>query len=81
MTDPNHEQNDALARFLATDPADVGCDEALRLLHIYVDLIGAGEDPEGRLPGLAAHFRDCGPCAEDLAGLLASARAGFGEPE
>ena len=81
MADTNHEQNDALVRFLATDPVDVGCDEALRLLHIYVDLIGAGEDPEGRLPGLAAHFRACGPCAEDLDGLLASARAGFGEPE
>ena len=81
MTDLNHQHNDALARFLTTDPADVGCDEALRLLHIYVDLLQAGEDPEVRLPGLAVHFRDCGPCAEDLAGLLASARAGFGEPE
>lgn len=81
MVDPNQEQNDALARFLATDSADVGCEEALRLLHVYVELIRAGEDPEVRRPGLAAHFRACGPCAEDLAGLLESARAGFGEPE
>jgi len=81
MADTNHEQNDALVRFLATDPVDVGCDEALRLLHVYVDLLQAGEDPEIRMPGLAAHFRACGPCAEDLDGLLANARAGFGEPE
>lgn len=72
MADPNHENQ--LARFLATDPADVGCDEALRLLDVYVDLVRAGEDPDARLPGLAAHFRACGPCAEDLEGLIAAVR-------
>ena len=60
-----------LDRFLHTDPADVGCDEALRLLHVYADLAVA--DPtvaEQRHPGIAAHLRACGPCAEDLTGLL-----------
>lgn len=61
-----------LDRFLHTDPVDVGCEEALRLLDVYADLVVA--DPstaERRYPGIAAHLRACGPCAEDLAGLLA----------
>jgi hypothetical protein len=61
-----------LERFLATDPGDVGCDEAMRLLHVYVDLVlekGAGEAAR-RYPGMAAHFLACGPCDEDLDGLL-----------
>ena len=61
-----------LDRFLRTDPRDVGCDEAMAVLHIYVDLIVAGEDAAGRYPGVAAHLEACGPCAEDLTGLLAA---------
>jgi hypothetical protein len=61
-----------LDRFLRTDPRDVGCDEAMAVLHIYVDLIVAGEDAAGRYPGVAAHLEACGPCAEDFAGLLAA---------
>jgi len=61
-----------LDRFLRTDPRDVGCDEAMAVLHIYVDLAAAGEDAAGRYPGVAAHLAACGPCAEDFAGLLAA---------
>ena len=61
-----------LERFLRTDPRDVGCDEAMAVLHIYADLAAAGEDPAGRYPGVAAHLAACGPCAEDLTGLLAA---------
>ncbi len=61
-----------LDRFLRTDPRDVGCDEAMTVLHIYADLIAAGEDAAGRYPGVAAHLAACGPCAEDLSGLLAA---------
>jgi hypothetical protein len=61
-----------LDRFLRTDPRDVGCDEAMAVLHIYVDLIVAGEDAGGRYPGVAAHLAACGPCAEDFSGLLAA---------
>ena len=61
-----------LDRFLRTDPRDVGCDEAMAVLHIYADLIAAGEDAAGRYPGVAAHLAACGPCAEDLSGLLAA---------
>lgn len=60
-----------LDAFLQTDPADVGCDEAMRILHVYVDLIVAGEDAAARYPGVASHLRQCGPCSEDFEGLLA----------
>ena len=31
----------ALERFLRTDPADVGCEQAMEVLHVYVDLVAA----------------------------------------
>jgi hypothetical protein len=60
-----------LDAFLQTDPADVGCDEAIRILHVYVELIANGEDSAARYPGVAAHLRQCGPCGDDFDGLLA----------
>ena len=67
---------DRLERFLRTDPRDVGCDEAMAVLHIYVDLVAAGEDAAGRYPGVAAHLLACGPCSEDFTGLLAAVTNG-----
>jgi hypothetical protein len=64
----------ALDRFLQTDPRDVGCTEAMRLLHVYVDLVAADTDAADRYPGIAAHLRACGPCSEDFDGLLAAVR-------
>jgi hypothetical protein len=66
---------DALERFLHTDPADVGCDQALEILHVYADLIAAGQDAASRFPGVAAHLAACGPCGEDFRGLLAAITA------
>jgi hypothetical protein len=63
-----------LESFLQTDPRDVGCEQALAVLHIYVELVLAGERPELRLPGVRAHLSDCGPCNEDFEGLLAAVR-------
>jgi hypothetical protein len=59
-----------LDRFLRTDPLDVGCDEAIAVLHIYVDVVTVGGDAAGRYPRVAAHLLACGPCSEDFAGLL-----------
>ena len=59
-----------LERFLWTDPRDVGCDEVMAILHLYVDLVAAGEDAAGRYPGVSAHLAACGPCGEDFNGLL-----------
>jgi hypothetical protein len=63
-----------LDRFLATDPRDVGCERAMEILHVYVELVLSGADPERTYPGVTAHLRACGPCAEDFDGLLAAAR-------
>jgi hypothetical protein len=60
-----------LDAFLETDPADVGCDEAMRILHIYVELVVSGEDAAARYPGVAIHLSQCGPCSADFEGLLA----------
>jgi hypothetical protein len=64
-----------LRRFLETDPRDVGCEEAMATLHVYVDLVRSGADPEKELAGVAAHLRSCGPCSDDFEGLLAAAQA------
>ena len=63
--------NERLEAFLRTDPQDVGCGEAMEILHVYAELVAA--DPaaaELSHPGVAAHLRACGPCATDVAGLL-----------
>lgn len=62
-----------LDRLLHTDPGDVGCGEAMALLHVYVDVVLA--DPIAaarRFPGLVVHLQACEPCGEDFAGLLAA---------
>jgi len=65
-----------LDRFLQTDPRDAGCDTAMQLLHVYAELATA--DPSAarrRYPEVAAHLRSCGPCEQDLDGLLAAITA------
>ena len=47
----------ALDDFLRTDPRDAGCARAMEMLHVYADLVAAGEPAEQRYPGLAAHLR------------------------
>ena len=64
----------ALNRFLQTDPRDVGCEQAMEMLHIYAELVAAGAPAEQRYPGIAAHLRSCGPCLGDFEGLLATIR-------
>jgi hypothetical protein len=59
-------------RFLRTDPDDAGCAETRRLLHVYVEALLAGDDPEQRFPGIVAHLRDCPPCVDERDGLLAA---------
>jgi hypothetical protein len=63
-----------LDEFLRTDPQDVGCAQAMEILHVYVDLVVAGGPAEERYSGVAAHLRACGPCGEDFEGLLAAVR-------
>ena len=66
----------ALDRFLSPDPVDSGCERAMALLHVYAELVE--QDPDQarrRYPDVAAHIAQCGPCAEDLTGLLAAIHA------
>ena len=64
----------ALEHFLWTDPRDVGCAQAMKMLHVYAELVAAGEPAEQRYPGIAVHLHACGPCGEDFDGLLAALR-------
>ena len=66
------KRQSALDRFLLTDPRDVGCEQAMEVLHIYVELVAADAAAEERYPGISAHLRACGPCSEDFTGLLAA---------
>ena len=72
-------KREMLEQFLRTDPRDVGCSDAIAVLHVYVDLIAAGQDAADRYPGVAVHLAACGPCGEDFAGLLAAVTSG--QPE
>jgi hypothetical protein len=69
-------EREVLETFLRTDPRDVGCGEAMAVLHVYADLVAAGQDAASRYPGVAAHLAACGPCGEDFAGLLAAITSG-----
>ena len=71
MTGPSE-----LDRFLRTDPRDVGCAQAMEMLHVYAELVASGEPAQQRYPGIAAHLQACGPCGEDFDGLLAAIRGG-----
>jgi len=62
----------ALDRFLRTDPRDVGCAQAMEMLHVYAELVASGEPAEQRYPGIVAHLHACGPCGEDFDGLIAA---------
>jgi hypothetical protein len=62
----------ALDRFLRTDPRDVGCAEAMELMHVYAELAAADASAAQRYPGITAHLAACGPCGEDFDGLLAA---------
>ena len=63
-----------LDRFLQTDPRDVGCAEAMEVLHVYVDLVASGAPAEQQYPGIAAHLRADGLCGADFEALLAVVR-------
>jgi hypothetical protein len=63
---------DRLDRFLQTDPRDVGCDEAMEVLHVYAEVVAGGQDHELLHPGVRVHLLACGPCDEDFQGLLAA---------
>ena len=79
QTEAGHQPTDhwdRLDAFLQTDPRDAGCDATMEMLDVYAELLATDSDPTERFPGLHAHLLACGPCAEDLEGLLAALRGG-----
>lgn len=67
----------AFDRLLSTDPRDAGCDQAIELLHVYAELVAEDATAaRAHYPDVAAHIDSCGPCADDLAGLLQAIAAG-----
>ena len=46
----------------------------MEILHVYAELVAAGEPTGQRYPGIGAHLQACGPCGEDFEGLLAALR-------
>jgi hypothetical protein len=63
---------ESLRNFLSTDPADAGCAETFRLIDRYVERELARGDAGLAFPRVALHLNVCGPCAEDVRGLLAA---------
>jgi hypothetical protein len=63
-----------LDRFLHTDPADVACEHAIEVLHVYAELVARGDDPHAEFRGVTAHLRACGPCGDDYDGLVLTIR-------
>ena len=64
----------ALEQFLTTDPDEIGCDRALEVLHVYVDLVATDQDAAAAFPGVAAHLAACPPCGVEFDGLLAAVK-------
>ena len=66
MNDP-----DLVARLLGPEGPEVSCEECFERLDEYVDAELAGRDPEGAVPGMAAHLAGCPACREDHDSLRA----------
>ena len=71
-----HDASNAhwLARLLAADPGDTGCEVAFQSLDRYVESHLGEASPEQRFPGVAAHLGSCVPCGTDYLGLIATAQ-------
>ena len=75
---PGHDRQsaDVLACWAARRGGVLGGDEAMALLHVYMELIAGSEDAAAAYPGDTAHLAACGPSGEDFAGLLAAVTGG-----
>jgi hypothetical protein len=66
-----HHDLDELLRAM---DGDAGCTAGEDILHAYVELELAGEDPSRVYPGTAIHLQSCPGCRADHDGLLEAAR-------
>jgi hypothetical protein len=52
-------------RLLGPEGPEVTCEECFERLDEYVELELAGEDADGRVPGMREHLEGCPACRED----------------
>jgi hypothetical protein len=50
---------------LGPEGPEVSCEECFERLDEYVELELAGEDADGRIPGMREHLEGCPACHED----------------
>jgi hypothetical protein len=62
-------------RLLGVSRPDPGCDHALEVVDLFVELELAGGSPELAFPEVVAHFESCSDCREDHEGIRELARA------
>jgi hypothetical protein len=62
---------DTLRRLLGPGEPEVTCEVCFAQLDVYVDAEVLSTDPEGLVPGMAAHLRGCPACAEEHDSLKA----------
>lgn len=65
MTDPRRSHEALVAGLLGPAGHELTCEECFALLDIYVDSELAGENADGRVPGMYAHLTGCPACAEE----------------
>jgi hypothetical protein len=67
-------ERDLFTQLLGIPDEDAGCEGGMAVIAQYVELELAGRNARERLPGLAAHLRNCPACGEDYEGLVALVR-------
>jgi hypothetical protein len=73
-TGPSVSSTATLEQTLRADEGDAGCERVLPMLHVYVNLVAAGERATELHPSIPTHPPSYDACREDYKGLLASVR-------
>jgi hypothetical protein len=71
MSNDQKKHNDSLEQLLGPTGYELSCEQCFELLDQYVELELAGEDADGRIPGLRTHLDGCPACREDHESLRA----------
>ena len=76
MTDPRRTTDRLIAGLLGPEGRELTCEQCFELLDVYVELELAGEQADGRVPGMHAHLCGCPACAEEHDSLRALIETG-----
>jgi len=75
-----HRREQLVSRLLGPARPEVSCEECFELLDEYVEHELAGNDADGRLPGMREHLQGCPACREDHESLRDFVRLQDGAP-